>query len=96
MSGNTQKELSTIDYYDRAAQKWAKDHGGDEGGSCWRREMEKFQEQLTKRDLAALWTESHERLQILQKEDIKIHSPKDLTQKYLIYIEDIINRPGHV
>lgn len=36
----------TIDYYDREAEGWVSKHGGSEGKSYWKAEMERFHELL--------------------------------------------------
>lgn len=36
------KELKTIEYYDRQASQWSSAHGGGETESYWKTEMEKF------------------------------------------------------
>ncbi len=42
----TDREKSTVDYYDREGEAWVSTHGGNEGDSYWRVEMEKFHQLL--------------------------------------------------
>lgn len=39
-------EKKTVDYYNREAENWTKAHGGNEGASYWREEMERFHQLL--------------------------------------------------
>lgn len=39
---STDKERKTIDYYDRETEKWISAHGGNQGDTYWRSEMERF------------------------------------------------------
>lgn len=41
---NVDKEQKTVDYYDRKAEDWVSKHGGNEGESYWKEEMERFHE----------------------------------------------------
>ena len=42
----TDREKQTVDYYDRDAKGWMKAHGGNEGESYWKEEMERFHQLL--------------------------------------------------
>lgn len=43
---NEDRELKTVSYYDSKAEDWTAEHGGNEGDSYWKVEMEKFHQLL--------------------------------------------------